>query len=150
MIPLPNSLGQPPRASRQSSITTLYVKGKRVATIINGTLRQSRHGSKHFLRYPEPAICFDRDLLDRARAAGATRVVVRDIESGFDYRAGLSFVQAAGFPIHRGHGSQVALPLSAWVVVGNQTDQKNLLDHRIVECDNAQAEQLELFSGGDA
>ena len=140
--------GQPPRAPRQSS-TTIRIAGRRVGTVSGDTFRQSRRGSKHFIRHPERAIAFDVALLDQVEQAGASRVIIRDMETGTEYRAGLSFIRAAGFPIHRGHGNQVALPLANWVASGGKKKAKPQPEPQSRNNTDAAPAQLGLFEGVD-
>ncbi len=69
------------------------------------------------LRQPRAWAC-DVDALDQARAAGATRVVISDQDTGRRYAAELADFYRHGVPVNRGHGAQLALPLAYWDVTG--------------------------------
>ncbi len=140
--------GQPQTTIRPSS-TTIFVKGRRVGTVSGDTFRQSRRGAKHFIRHPERAIAFDVALLDQVEQAGASRVIIRDTETNTEYRAGLSFIRAAGFPIRRGHGSQVALPLANWVTSGGKQKPQPQPEPLCPDKANTTPAQLGLFEGVD-
>ena len=103
---------------------------KTFGILYQDTLRKKVKASKHFLRKPE-AICLDADALERAVAAGATRVEVLDTESGNTYSQTIARIKQAGFVIDRGWGVQFALVLSGWQV------QRP-----------GEAKQLALFGGG--
>lgn len=81
----------------------------------DGVLRKRVRGSVHFLRRP-PAIAWDTVALEQARALGATRCEVRDVETGVVYVAPLDALDRYGFDLDRGHGLQRALPLDRWTV----------------------------------
>ena len=102
---------------RQKNYKPICIKvgNKTYGILFGDTFRKTCKGSKHFLRKPE-AICLDSDALDRAVAAGATRVEVVDTETGTTYSQTIAHVQRAGFVIDRGWGVQLALVLSAWQV----------------------------------
>ena len=87
--------------------------GRVVAWLKGDCLCKEIDGSKHILHKPH-GIAFDRDILDRAKAAGAVRVWVRDRESGDVYRAELAAFWRSGVELNRGYGEQVALPMAFW------------------------------------
>jgi hypothetical protein len=93
----------------------IKVGGKTYGIIYGDILRKTVKASKHFLHKPA-AICLDSDALDRAVAAGATRIEVVDTETGTTYSQTIAHVKRAGFVIDRGWGLQLALVLSAWQV----------------------------------
>jgi len=94
------------------------------------TLFKSVQASIHFLHSP-PAIAFDIHALDKAKQLGARKVLIFDTESGKEHRTLISTIYAKGFPLNRGHGDQIALPLEYWSV-GNDpySDQLELWEVR--------------------
>ncbi|HQP61915.1 MAG TPA: hypothetical protein PKX41_11970 [Anaerolineaceae bacterium] len=88
-------------------------KGKVVATRKGDTLYKTVKGSIHMLRRP-PAWALDMAILNEAEKAGAVRVQVTDKETGTIYRATVGHIREAGITFNRGHGLQIALPLSGW------------------------------------
>ena len=117
---------------RQKNYKSIPVKvgNKTYGILFGDTFRKTIKGSRHLLHKPA-AICLDSDALDRAVAAGATRVEVVDTETGTTYSQTIAQVKRAGFVIDRGWGIQLALVLSAWQV------QRP-----------GEAKQLALFGGG--
>ena len=81
------------------------------------TFHKTISGSKHILRQPR-AHCFDRCVLRDAATAGATRVEILDRETGSTYRATLATIDAHSFPVRRGYGDQVGVPLEQWSING--------------------------------
>lgn len=65
------------------------------------------------LRRP-PAWCFEVALLEQAREAGVSLVAVYDAETHTTYTAPLSALLQKGIRLNRGHGEQLAVPLSCW------------------------------------
>lgn len=93
------------------------VTGKVVGVVSGGVFR--RHcKSRGFLRVP-PGIAFLRDNLVEAQSLGASRVEVKDDESGVVYAAEIGDVLAHGFKVERGFGLQVALPLDKFTVTSS-------------------------------
>lgn len=97
----------------------IYLRGtqKVIGRVIGHTFEKSIQGRKHLLRTP-PALGFDLSTLEDAERAGATAVAVTDSETGRVYRADIATIRRFGFPVVRGHGRQIALPLSAYSVDG--------------------------------
>lgn len=88
--------------------------GEKVVGSVIGKLFIKRVvGSKHFLRVP-PAIAFDTQSLNNAKAAGATELMVIDKETGIAYVSSIANFYAEGFYIDRGFGKQIALSLDKW------------------------------------
>ena len=85
--------------------------GRVVAWVTGDALCKQIDGSKHILHKPH-GIAFDRDILDRAEAAGAGRVWIRDRETGDVYRAELAAFWQYGVKLNRGFGDQVVLPMT--------------------------------------
>jgi hypothetical protein len=97
--------------------TPIYIGQRVIGNVRGDTFCKTVTGSKHFLRSPK-AICFDRSTLRDAAAAGATCAAIFDRETGTTYTAALATIDAYSFPVHRGHGDQVGVPLDHWSVNG--------------------------------
>jgi len=100
---------------RKAKVIRSSNSGKVVAYVDGDTLKKIIKGSKHILRNP-PAICFDMDVMVRARELGAVNVVVRDRETDTDFHSTVDAIMERGFPINRGHGNQIAMLIDYWVV----------------------------------
>lgn len=94
----------------------IFLNGQKMASVVGDELQQSRDGSRHFLHSPSPAIAFDPELLRKAKREGAVRVRITDKETGCNYRTTIQAIEEHGFPVYRGAGPQVALPITAWTV----------------------------------
>jgi hypothetical protein len=70
---------------------------------------------EHQLRHP-PAWANDRVVLDRVRDAGAGLVCHEDRGTRRRWWATLAVFSEHGFPVERGYGDQVGLPLKFWRV----------------------------------
>lgn len=105
--------------------------GRVIGQVRNAVFCKAVCASRHFLHTP-PAIAFDLESLVEAGQAGAEVVRVEDIETGRVYAATMGQVRRRGFIIDRGHGVQLAVPLSIWSVTGS---------------DRGRALQLGLFAG---
>lgn len=95
----------------------IFCNGRTVGRVNGRTFCKTITGSIHMLRHPA-AIAFDRATLRDARAAGALAVAVTDRESGRTYRATITEIEDDGFPVRRGYGDQVALPIGRFEVDG--------------------------------
>lgn len=106
--------------------TPVYLRGstKVVGYVSAGRFLKTIVGSKHMLRKPQ-AIAFDVSTLDDAQAGGAVSVQVTDSETGKTYRAEINTIRTKGFPVVRGFGRQIALPLASFSIDGQpaQSDQ---------------------------
>ena len=103
--------------SRKDCNTKIRV-GRRVVGEVRGdTFHKSVYGSKHFLRVPQ-AIANDVKVLNDAEKAGARWVQILEKESGETYKASIAHIRESGFPINRGFGKQIALPLNGWIKSG--------------------------------
>ena len=92
--------------------------GRRVVGEVRGDVfHKSVYASKHFLREPR-AIANDITVLQDAEQAGAVWVHIRDKESGQIYKATIAHIRESGFPINRGWGKQIALPMNGWIKSG--------------------------------
>lgn len=87
--------------------------GRVIGEVVGDVFHKRVRGSAHFLHTPR-AIAFDFVSLDEAERAGARYAQVEDVETGKVYRAAIATIRARGFGVNRGHGRQVALPLSEW------------------------------------
>ena len=97
----------------------VYLPGrdKPIGYVSGQFFRKTIVGSKHMLRSPK-AIAFELCTLDDAEKAGATHVSITDSETGRTYCAPIATVRRYGFPVVRGHGRQVALPLDYYSIDG--------------------------------
>lgn len=90
-------------------------RGQVVGHIDGQMLWKRVEGSAHMLRCP-PAWAWEKSALSEALRRGVTRCRIEDTETGRTYVAPLTFFWTKGFELDRGHGRQVALPLSCWQV----------------------------------
>ena len=97
----------------------IFLRGtnKTIGRVIGHTFEKVIQGSRHLLRTPA-ALGFDLSTLEDAERAGAVDVAVTDSDTGRVYRADIATIRRYGFPVLRGHGRQIALPLSAYSVDG--------------------------------
>jgi hypothetical protein len=109
-----------PHAKRvvQSRRTPIFANGCLVGTVVDTEFQQTRH-IRHLLNKP-PAIAFDRSALAAAEDAGAIYVRIRIAETRDEFTVDVATIHAYGFPVHRGHGNQVALGLNYWSRNGHQ------------------------------
>jgi hypothetical protein len=115
---MPNIPQNAPRFNSQGQKSTPIYAGNRVIGHVTGdTFHKSILGSKHILRTPR-AICFDRSTLYDAAQAGATCAVIVDRERGTVYTATFATIRAYSFPVLRGYGDQVGVPLDHWSING--------------------------------
>ena len=107
---------------RQSNSIPIYrADGRAVVGRVEGdTFHKTARSTVHMLRQPRAWAC-DVDALDQARAAGATRVVIFDQDTGRRYAADLADFYRRGLRVDRGHGAQLALPLACWDVTGGRS-----------------------------
>ena len=106
---------------RQSNCTPIYrADGRAIVGRVEGdTFHKSARSSVHMLRRPRAWAC-DVDALDQARAAGAEWVEILDQDTGARYRAALADFYRRGVALDRGHGAQLALPLTYWDAAGGR------------------------------
>ena len=108
------------RQSKQSGIPIYRADGVTVIGRVEGdTFYKSARSTVHLLRRPRAWAC-DLDALDQARAAGADWVELYDRDTGATYRAQLVEFYRRGVRVDRGHGLQLALPLTCWEVTGGR------------------------------
>ncbi len=105
------------RQSPASHTTPIYVAQRVIGMVAGDTFHKSILGSKHMLRRPH-AIAFDRCTLRDAAAAGASFAAILDRETGATYTISFETIHTHSFPVFRGHGDQVAVPLDHWVING--------------------------------
>ena len=103
-----------------SGKTQIYLRNttKPIGAVRGEWFEKTIQGSKHFLRVPMPAIAFDLATLEDAERAGAVHVAVTDSETRRVYRQRIETIRRYGFPVVRGFGRQIALPLAAYSVDG--------------------------------
>ncbi len=90
--------------------TLIFAGTQRVGRVRDGVFYKNVD-ERHLLRRP-PAIAWDMRAWEQAKAAGAIRVCVCVRETGREYRADVTTVEARGFRFDRGWGQQIALPLT--------------------------------------
>ena len=124
----------------------IYLRGtqKVIGRVIGGTFEKVIQGSRHLLRTPA-ALGFDLSTLEDAERAGAVDVAVTDSDTGRVYRADIATIRRYGFPVLRGHGRQIALPLSAYSVDG---DPPAVRPGQPATNQERKEAQLALFGGG--
>jgi len=87
--------------------------GRCAGRLVGTALVKRASAGKHQLRRP-PAWAVDVGALRQAQEAGATEVVIRDLDSGMTYRTPIDAFWRRGFSVNRGFGEQQALALSWW------------------------------------
>ncbi len=90
--------------------------GKVIGNIIGDTLVKKVSGSKHMLRNPK-GWAVDKSSVLQAKQSGATKIEIRDRETGILYRSSMECFIRYGIDFDRGFGSQIALPLERWTVI---------------------------------
>ena len=111
---------RPKHSLRQSGIPIYRADGRAVVGRVEGdTFHKLARSTVHMLRQPRAWAC-DVDALDQARAAGAEWVEILDQDTGARYRAALADFLRRGVALDRGHGAQLALPLTCWDVAGGR------------------------------
>lgn len=100
--------------THKNNYIPIYVHDKCIARVKNGVLLKSIR-TRHILQNP-PAIAFDIASLLQAEQAGAHKVIVTNQDTGIRYTASLELIREKGFTFNRGHGEQIGLPLSSWVI----------------------------------
>ncbi|MBI1795180.1 MAG: hypothetical protein HYR70_13465 [Chloroflexi bacterium] len=100
-----------PYKSKKSK-TKIKVNGRIVGQIVGDEFRKNIH-TNWILRTP-PAIANDVQALHDAENAGAAYCVFTNTDTGIIYRTTISKIWDMGFPVNRGFGEQIALPLSLW------------------------------------
>lgn len=125
--------------------TPIYLRGtcKPVGVVHGDTFVKSIDGSKHMLRQPK-AIAFDVSTLEDAESIGATNAAITDRDTGLTYYANFDTIRRYGFPVIRGHGRQIALPIDRWSIDGEPPAAEHQAAQSNKERNNL---QLGLFGG---
>jgi len=95
------------------SIPVRTTDGRVVGHVTGPELTKTVRKSKHQLHSP-PAWASDADVLQKAFELGAREVVLLDKDDGTTWRAPITSFWNLGFPVRRGHGHQIGLPLHRW------------------------------------
>ena len=112
---------RPGKRQLNNQVTPVYRSdGRAVGRVEGGVFRRVMRSTVHQLQRP-PAWAADVDALDQARAAGATRVEIKDLDTGKVYAADLADFYRHGVRVTRGHGVQLALVLGRWSVTMSVT-----------------------------
>lgn len=104
-----------PKAEPTAATPIYLPDGRVVGRVVGNDFVKSLRSSVHMLRRPR-GWALDLDTLDQAREVGATRVVIRDLDTSTTYTAAVADILKYGVTVRRGHGDQVALPLTRWSV----------------------------------
>ena len=118
-FPRPRGYHGPRSAARGVKVYANTPFGLRVAGLLvedgegRVVFRRQVRTDRHLLRVPTEAWAFDRAVLDKAEAAGATLVEVVD-EAGRVWRTPLVYLLERGESLDRGHGRQTYLALRLW------------------------------------
>jgi hypothetical protein len=123
----------------------IYVNGRVVGYVANGTFYKRIRGSTQLLRSPK-AICFDRSTLIDAADAGATCAEIFDYESRTTYTATFETIHTYSIPVRRGHGDQVGLPMNYWSINGAIP----VAERPTAQTNNEERESLQLSLFGEA
>ena len=107
--------------SKSNHVPIYRADGRAVVGRVDGDtfFKKGLRSTVHQLRRP-PAWACDVDALDQARAAGASRVEINDLDTGKTYTADLADFYRYGLKVTRGHGDQLALLLGRWSVNGGR------------------------------
>ena len=90
----------------------VYVNGRVVGRIEGNTFYKTiRKGL--YLESP-PGIAFEETSIDDAIKMGASKVEVKDTDTGVIYRAPIAIVLEKGMPLDRQWGKQIALLMRYW------------------------------------
>lgn len=138
------------RGRRASRDVPIYAANGRVVAHVTppGVLvKYVRPSRGHLLRQP-PAVCFDLCVLEQAKAAGAWRALVVDLESGRRYTASMETITGRGFAINRGYGEQWAVPLKFWHLTRRNLRASAAQDVAGDDTDGTEGEQLPLTGFG--
>jgi hypothetical protein len=121
-------------------------RGQATASIVDGLLRKTI-GAQHLLARP-PALAFDADHIEEAAAAGVTKVLVRNRDTGAVYRVSFETFRAKSFEIDRGFGRQRALALRHWQIEGGEPSPSTLIGTTPATTKMGDPGQLSLFLAG--
>lgn len=138
------------KPQHRGAAVPVYLRGttKPVGRVAGIWFEKTIQGSKHLLRVPMPALGFDLSTLEDAERAGAVAVAVTDSETGRTYRQRIETIRRYGFPVTRGFGRQIALPLAAYAIDGKPPEAP---PGEMPKTNQERKEaQLSLFGGGHA
>lgn len=107
-------------------------------------LERRLRGSSHLLRSPL-AICFDACIVAQAQDLDCKEILVSDVETGTRYSVPFSVFLDKSFPLNRGFGEQLALPLSYWLREGGFTPAPHYTMAEASEPEKPRIRQLGLF-----
>lgn len=108
------------KQNKQLGIPIYRSDGRAIVGRVEGdTFKKRLRSTVHQLRRP-PAWAADLDTLDQAQAVGATRVEIKDLDTGRIFSADLADFYRYGVRVTRGHGVQLALVLGRWSVNGGR------------------------------
>jgi hypothetical protein len=96
------------------------VDGRVIGCLSDGTFYKSVIGSKHRLRVPQQSFAIQSDTIDELARAGVTQIIIYDRETNLRYSISLQDFLKNSFPVDRGYGPQLACPVSAFEVTGNE------------------------------
>ena len=85
-----------------------------VGHVTNDYFVKTLRSSRHFLKKP-PAIAFDIQSIEQAKANGAKTILIRDVDNNLYFRATIKKLNEEGFEFNRGHGNQIAMILDKWI-----------------------------------
>jgi hypothetical protein len=87
--------------------------GRVCGRVVGAVFLKTVSAARHMLVKP-PAWAIDAGALREAQEAGATEVVIHDLDTAAAYQAPIETVLRHGFALNRGYGQQIALPLALW------------------------------------
>lgn len=105
--------------------TPIKAEGKVIGYLQDHTFIKPVLGSKHRLKRP-PAWAIDAEAFDREVEPNATKIVVRDRETGLEYHCLVEVFDRLKAELDRGFGRQYFLTLNHWEVKGNGHHQLGL------------------------
>jgi len=101
------------------------LNGKCIGELKDGVFYKTVVGHRHQLRHP-PAWAIQADVFDKLIKPNATKIVIKDKESGIEYHCSVeSFCRLRG-ELDRGFGRQYFLTLNHWERHGNGHRQLSL------------------------
>jgi len=105
--------------------TRIEAEGRVIGYLEDHTFIKPVLGSKHRLRRPL-AWAIDAEAFDREVKPNATKIVVRDRETGLEYHCLVEVFDRLKAELDRGFGRQYFLTLNHWEVKGNGHHQLGL------------------------
>lgn len=97
----------------------IYAQGKVVGSVEDGILRKRVNSKIHFLKIP-PAIALDAAMLQEAVELGASEIEIYDRDSDVVFSSSVDFFRENSFPVNRGFGEQLAMPIERWRAISSQ------------------------------